>query len=69
MKNKNKNQLFFLGLVFSLITLSSCEKCEVCHYYAFDTEYKLGERCGDEIEDLETNGYEINGASYEVKCK
>ena len=44
----------------SLILVTSCNKnkCHECHYDdASGNEIPLGEKCGDEVETLEANGY------------
>lgn len=53
------------GLVFM-----SCnkEECAECHYDKNGGEVELGERCGDDIEEIEANGYEENGVTYTVHC-
>jgi hypothetical protein len=50
---------------------SSCKKesCHTCHYEdASNKEVELGEKCGDELEALEKDGYTVNGTKYEVHC-
>lgn len=48
----------------------SCKKdeCKECHYDGPNGEVELGEKCGDDIETLEEEGYEENGTTYEVHC-
>lgn len=59
---------------FGLTTgLMSCHKCHECHYEMEDSEgneeeVELGEYCDDELEDLEANGYTVDGTTYEVHC-
>lgn len=50
--------------------LFSCnkEQCEECHYDDAGQEVELGVKCDDELEDLEANGYTVNGESKEVHC-
>ncbi len=67
---KKLNYLSVLA-VSSMLMLSACKKeeCHECHYD--DTngdEVELGEKCGDEIKDLEANGYIISGTTYTVHC-
>lgn len=67
---KTVNYLAIAAIV-SLSVLSSCnkEECHECHYDdANGGEVELGEKCGDEIEDLESNGYTTGGATYTVHC-
>lgn len=49
---------------------SSCNnKCHDCHYEDENgAEVELGEKCGDDLEDLEENGIVVNGTTYEVHC-
>lgn len=65
-----KQSIFFIGL-FSLALLSTaCKKdeCHECHYDSANGEVELGEKCGDELEDLEANGINVDGTNYEVHC-
>jgi len=60
-----------LGTIALLAIFSSCKKeeCHECHYEgAGGTEVELGEKCGDELEDLEASGYAVGGTVYEVHC-
>ncbi len=52
------------------IALAACnkEECSECHYDKNGAEIELGERCGDDLENLEASGYEENGTVYEVHC-
>ena len=54
-----------------LATLSfSCKKndCKECHYDKDGGEIELGEKCGDDIETLEKDGYTEGGVNYTVHC-
>lgn len=66
MKQKIIFTAFFLGGVL----LTSCNKpnCHECHYDGPNGEVELGEKCNDELEKLEANGYEENGTVYTVHC-
>ncbi len=64
-----------LGLVVvSFVGFASCKKCEECHYEMMDNsgqeiEVELGEQCGDDLEALEANGYQLNDSTnVEVHC-
>ena len=48
----------------------SCKKdeCHECHYDGPNGEVELGEKCGDELENLEASGINVDGANYEVHC-
>ena len=52
------------------LALVSCKKdeCHECHYDGPNGEVELGEKCGDELESLEANGYNENGTNYVVHC-
>ena len=66
---KKSISLFALALVASSF-LSACKKnqCTECHYEKNGLEVELGEKCGDDIETLESSGYNDNGTVYEVHC-
>ena len=58
--------LFGAVLIFGV---SSCKKCHECHYDNNGAEIELGEYCGDELEQLEANGYaDTSGNVYTVHC-
>ena len=56
--------------VFAMVSLSSCKKdeCKECHYDGPNGEVELGEKCGDDIEDLEASGHTVDGQTYTVHC-
>lgn len=61
--------LILLGL--SVVVITSCKKnnCHECHYEDdAGQEVELGEKCGDELEDLEANGITVDGTKREVHC-
>jgi hypothetical protein len=62
-------KLIFTAAIVA-ITLFSCgkNKCHECHYDKAGTEVELGEKCGDELETLEANGYVDATGTYEVHC-
>jgi hypothetical protein len=65
-----KKQLLLLVAAFAL-TFASCNKneCHECHYDKAGGEVELGEKCGDELEKLEANGYtDADGNKYDVHC-
>ena len=51
-------------------SFSACKKnkCEECHYDKDGAEIELGEKCGDEMEALEANGYTDTTGTYVVHC-
>ncbi|MCT4560564.1 MAG: hypothetical protein N4A41_04225 [Crocinitomicaceae bacterium] len=58
-------------LALGLVTLTACKKeeCHECHYEnANNEEVELGEKCGDELENLEKDGYSDGTNVYEVHC-
>lgn len=66
-----RNKLILLGVTLGLTLVSiSCKKnkCAQCHYDTSSGEVDLGEKCGDEIDNLEQNGYTTGGQTYTVHC-
>lgn len=59
-----------LGVSLIAFSFSSCkkDKCAECHYDGPNGEVELGQKCNDEIEDLEKNGYTTGGQTYTVHC-
>lgn len=59
-----------LGISLFVVAMSSCKKdeCAECHYDGPNGEVELGQKCNDEIEDLEKNGYTTGGQTYTVHC-
>ena len=57
-------------IAFTSFTMVSCKKdeCHECHYDGPNGEVELGEKCGDDLEDIEANGYAVDGVVYEVHC-
>jgi hypothetical protein len=58
-------------IAISLIFVTSCNKnsCHECHFDdASGNEIPLGEKCGDELETLEANGYTDTTGNYVVHC-
>jgi len=48
---------------------TSCkEHCHNCHYDGPNGEVELGEKCGDEVEQLESDGYASDSVTYTVHC-
>jgi hypothetical protein len=60
------------AMVITFATLFvSCDKndCHSCHYDKNGEEIELGEKCGEELETLEANGYtDTTGNKYVVHC-
>ena len=52
------------------LSLAACKKnnCADCHYDKAGAEIELGEKCGDEMENLEANGYTDSTGTYVVHC-
>jgi hypothetical protein len=64
-------RLFIPTAAFFFLAFASCKKseCHECHYDdASGAEVELGEYCDDELESLEANGYNDNGAIRTVHC-
>lgn len=63
-----------MGMLVAGATLvfvfSACKKdeCHECHYDYNGTTVELGEKCGDELETLESGGYTVDGQVYTVHC-
>lgn len=58
-------------VLLAVFSFSSCKKeeCYECHYDGpGGAEVELGEKCGDEVADLEANGYALDGTVYVVHC-
>lgn len=64
-----KKVVVFVAAVGAL-TLVSCNKnkCYDCHYDGPNGEVELGEKCGDEVHELEENGHTEGGTTYTVHC-
>jgi uncharacterized lipoprotein YehR (DUF1307 family) len=58
--------------MFASVALISCgkNKCEECHYELSNgSEVELGDYCGDDLKNIEKNGYtDSTGTNYEVHC-
>lgn len=63
-----KSKLVLSGLLLAGFFLTSCEKCAECHYDTPNGIVEIGEYCGDDLEEIEGSGYEVNGESFEVHC-
>jgi hypothetical protein len=57
-------------LMSVLISTTACKKkeCHECHYDKNGTQVEIGEKCGDELESLESNGYVDQTGTYPVHC-
>lgn len=59
----------FIGLVALAAVACKKEECHDCHYDGPNgTEVELGNKCGDDLETLEKNGYNVDGTNYTVHC-
>ncbi|MDX1651211.1 MAG: hypothetical protein R3277_01890 [Brumimicrobium sp.] len=63
-----KKLILILPAFALMVVLSSCMKCEECHYDGPNGEVELGELCGDELEESEKNGVMVGDTTYEVHC-
>ena len=70
MKQSMKIKMILPMAVVALFTMTSCEHgCHECHYEdANNKEVELGEKCDEELEELEENGITVNNVNYEVHC-
>ena len=69
MKKVTKSVIWTFAIALS-VGMASCNKCEECHYEGADgTEVEIGEYCGDDLEEAEANGFEVNGVVYDVHCE
>lgn len=56
-------------VAFAAFSLTSCKKCEECHYDGPNGEVELGEYCDEDLEQMEQNGsIEVDGTTYTVHC-
>lgn len=67
---KKVKLLILLSAVIAGLSVTSCKKnkCAECHYDKNEVEVELGEKCGDDLESLESSGYLVNDTIYEVHC-
>ncbi len=68
-----KKQFLSIGLITGAMLafgLTSCKKdeCHECHYEKNGAEVELGEKCGDDLSNLEANGIAVDGTVYDVHC-
>ena len=68
-----KKQFLSIGLTACAVlflTLTSCKKeeCHECHYEKNGAEVELGEKCDDDLSNLEANGIAVDGTVYDVHC-
>ena len=65
-----KKTVYLAFMSMTTFVIYSCSKndCHSCHYYKNNAEVELGEKCGEEIETLEANGYTDSTGTYEVHC-
>lgn len=62
-------KLAFIGLISLAAVACKKKKCHECHYDKTDgTQVELGQKCGDELENLEKNGTTVDGTHYDVHC-
>jgi len=68
-KQTIKMSVLALGTAF-MFGMTSCSKpeCHECHYDGPNGEVELGEKCDEELESLEANGYTEGGTTYTVHC-
>lgn len=66
---KTKSLVFSAAIAMTMV-FTSCKKnkCADCHYDKDGAEIELGEKCGDDMENLEANGYTDTTGNYVVHC-
>lgn len=65
---KNLGKFLVAGLVLAAFSCNKSE-CHECHYEdATGDEVELGEKCDDDLENLEANGYPVDDSTYTVHC-
>ena len=69
MKTSKKVKISVAALLvaFSFVACKK-NKCAECHYDANGSEVELGNYCGDDLENIEANGYSDGNATYTVHC-
>lgn len=66
---KSMFKIAFIATGMLLIVACKKNKCAECHYDAdANTEVELGQKCGDDLETLEANGYSDGTNTYTVHC-
>jgi hypothetical protein len=67
---KSKMMFTFLAVSLVSMTVVSCSKnkCHECHYDKNGAEVELGEKCGDDLANLEAKGYTDTTGTYMVHC-
>jgi hypothetical protein len=67
---KKVKLLILVPVAIAGLSAVSCKKnkCAECHYDKNGAEVELGEKCGDDLESLESSGYMVNDTLYEVHC-
>jgi hypothetical protein len=64
------NVMILSASLFMFFGTTSCKKnkCHECHYDKNGAEVELGEKCGDDLENLEAKGYTDATGTYTVHC-
>ncbi len=69
---KKVSLAIMLGAFIFGTSFTACKKkeeCAECHYDTSSGEVEMGEKCGDELEELESAGKTtVNGVDYVVHC-
>ena len=65
---KNLKIITLFAALTALTASCSKDECKECHYDKGGAEVELGEKCGDDIADLEKNGYTVDSVNYTVHC-
>ncbi|HLU86309.1 MAG TPA: hypothetical protein VKZ44_01050 [Taishania sp.] len=65
---KNISVLTAFSVLILIVASCKKESCHECHYDLDGQEVELGKKCGDDLENLEKDGYVVDGTIYEVHC-
>ncbi len=64
-----KTKLFFAATLLIASVACNKEECYECHYDGPNgEEVEIGEYCGDDAQNIETAGYDVDGVNYDVHC-
>lgn len=65
-----KKSSLFIAAGLIVLASVSCKKkeCHECHYEKDGVEVELGEKCDDDLKNIEASGFNDGGTVYEVHC-
>lgn len=65
-----KTRILIIGALFlGSVAITSCKKCEECHYDTDNGEIEIGELCDDALKDAEANGYNTGDTIVTIHCE